>query len=248
MARRLRPVARTVAVDLRGHGLSDAPTGPYEPAVVADDLIAVAEGSGLVGVAGDDRRRVVLAGHGFGGIVAAWAAATLGRRCAGLVLVDGGWQDVEAETGATPDEWLRDLAEPPEIMSSMDAFLADRRSWDPAHWDADEERAARATVVAVPAGHVVPAVRPHALERSVGAIFAYRPLETLGSLDLPIVALGAVDDEDHSKEAALAELGAARRRAGLPPPEVAWFPDAGHNLPRYRPAELTGAILRLAAR
>ncbi len=249
VARRLRASVRTVALDLRGHGLSDAPTGPYDPALLADDLVAVAEGAGLLGR--DDAigaRRIVLAGLGFGAMVAAWAADRLGQRCAGLVLVDGGWQDVEQETGLTPAEWLRDLAEPPEILGSLAAFLDDRRGWDRSHWDADEERAARATVVEVPAGHVVPAIRPHALERSVEAIFQYRPTEVLVGLPAPIVALIAVDDEERTKTAALAELDAERRAAGRPPIETVRFPSDGHNLPRYRPAELTGAILRLVDR
>ena len=76
-------------MDLRGHGLSDAPTEGYDPDTFAEDVLAVAEGSGLL-EAPDDR--VVLAGHGFGAIVAAWAAASMGERCAGLVLVDGGWE------------------------------------------------------------------------------------------------------------------------------------------------------------
>ena len=253
VARRLRRLVRTAAVDLPGHGLSDAPTTEYDPAMLADGVIAVAEGAGLVetddAIAGGTvPTGVVLAGHGYGAIVAAWATTLLGRRCAGLVLVDGGWQDVAEETGLTPAEFLRDLAEPPEVMSSMAAYLDDRRSWAPARWDADEERAARATVVEVPAGHVVPAIRPHALERSVEAIFAYRPIEALAALDLPIVALVAVDDEAATKEAALAELQAARLAAGRPLIDVARFPADGHNLPRYRPAELAGAILRLADR
>ena len=224
---------------------------PYDPDVLAGDLVAVAEGAGLVDARGD--RRVVLVGHGYGAMVAAWAAVELGRRCAGLVLVDGGWQDVAEETGLTPAEFLREVAEPPEVLASMDAYLADRREWDPRHWDADEERAARATVVEVPAGHVVPAVRPHALERSVEAIFQYRPLEVLATLDAPIVALVAVDDEDlpvipPPKSAALQAVQAARLAAGRAPVEVARFPADGHNLPRYRPDEVTGAILMLAAR
>ena len=249
VARRLRAAVRTVAADLRGHGLSDAPTGEYDRWTLAGDLVAIAEGAGVVGLGdGFQPRRVVLAGHGFGAIVAAWAAVELAERCAGLVLVDGGWQDVAAETGLTPAEFLRDLAEPPEVLASIDAFLADRRGWDPARWDADEERAARATVVEVPAGHVVPAIRPHAMERSVEAIFDYRPAEVLPTLDAPVVALVAVDDEEHSKTAALAEIDAERRAAGRPGIDVARFPDSGHNLPRYRPAELAGAILRLTGR
>ncbi len=249
VARRLRVRVRTVAADLRGHGLSDAPTGEYDRWTLAGDLVAIAEGAALVGT-GDASgpRRVALAGHGFGAIVASWAAVELADRCAGLVLVDGGWQDVAAETGLTPAEFLRDLAEPPEVLASFDAFLADRRGWDPSRWDGDEERAARATVVEVPAGHLVPAIRPHALERSVEAIFAYRPAEILPALDAPILALVAVDDEEHTKTAALAEIDAERRAAGRPGIDVARFPETGHNLPRYRPAELAGAILRLTGR
>ena len=252
VARRLRRVARTVAADLRGHGLSDAPTSGYDPDSLAADLVAVAEGAGLVAIPGFEpeagsgaSRRVVLAGHGYGAIVAAWAALALGDRCAGLVLVDGGWQDLARESGLRPDEWLRDLAEPPEVLGSMAAYLADRREWDPASWDADEERAARATVVEVPAGKVVPAVRPHAMERSVEAIFAYRPADVLPALEVPIVAVIAADDEDGTKSAALAAVDAACRAAGRSPIAVVRFPADGHNLPRYRPAELAGVILRL---
>ncbi len=135
----------------------------------------------------------------------------------------------------------------------MDAYLADRREWDPRHWDADEERAARATVVEVPAGHVVPAVRPHALERSVEAIFQYRPLEVLATLDAPIVALVAVDDEDLPgyRRRSRRRCRPFRRRAwrpGVHPSRSPAFPADGHNLPRYRPDEVAGAILMLAAR
>ena len=252
-SRRLRGAVRTVAVDLRGHGLSDAPTEPYDAATLAADIVAVVEGAGLVPMAGfgtdgggAGARRVVLVGHGYGAIVAAWTAAALGRRCAGLVLVDGGWQDVARETGLSPSEWLRDIAEPPEVLRSMPAFLADRRAWDPSSWDADEERAARATVVEVPAGRLLPAIRPHAMGRSVEAIFAYDPVATLATLDLPLVAAVAADDEAGAKSAALAEVDLARRAAGRSPIAVIRFPDDGHNLPRYRPAELAGAILRLA--
>lgn len=225
IGRRLAAVRRTVAMDLRGHGLSDAPTGRYDPDTLAADVIAVAEGSGAL-----DADGVVLAGHGFGGIVAAWAAAALGERCRRLVLVDGGWEDIASTAGVEPDEFLRGLDEPPEVLRSMTAYLAERANFDLATWDADQEAAARATVVETPAGRVVPATRPHALAACVEAMFAYRPAVTLPLVQAPIVALAATS---------------APPDPAVDPPaiETTILEATGHNLMRYRPDEVAAAIL-----
>jgi pimeloyl-ACP methyl ester carboxylesterase len=245
VARRLREAVRTVAIDLRGHGLSDAPTSGYSEEQLGEDVVAVAEGAGLLpGPSG----RVVLAGHGYGAIVAAWAAERLQDRCAGLVLVDGGWQDLAAETGMTPDEWLRELEEPPGIFSSMAVYLADRRGFDPASWDADQEQAARSTVVEVPAGKVVPAVRPHALAASVEAMFMYQPLSTLAHLAIPVAALLAASEDPAGRRAALDAIDRARAAAGLDALRRIDLSGAGHNLIRYRPDEVSEAVLTIAGR
>lgn len=222
VARRLAAERHVAAMDLRGHGLSDAPTDQYGADVLAGDVAAVAEGAGLLGAG-----PVVLAGHGFGGIVAALGAAALGGACARLVLVDGGWDAIEQSSGMDIEEFSRGLDEPPEVMASMGAYLADRAGWDPATWDADQERATRATVVETPAGRVVPATRPHALAASVEAMFAYRPEETLPRVVAPIVALVATT---------------APPAAGLGPIEVRRVGAIGHNLLRYAPDEVTAAI------
>jgi pimeloyl-ACP methyl ester carboxylesterase len=244
VARRLRTLTSTVAMDLRGHGLSDAPTddGAYELEVLAEDVVAVAEGSGLLPV-DDAAARVVLAGHGFGAIVAAEAAVALGDRCAGLVLVDGGWESLEAATDMDADEFLRGLDEPPEVMASLGAFIADRKGFDPGTWDTDQDRAARATVVETHAGRVVPATRPHAVEASVRAMFTYDPLVTLAGVAAPATALLASDDTEHTREGALERVSAARVERSLMPIELRRFGHDGHNLMRYRPREVTAAIL-----
>ncbi len=247
IARRLggsNGLRRVITMDLRGHGLSDAPTddGAYELAALASDVEAVAEGSGLLVGTGRAAPGIVLAGHGFGAIVAATAAVQLGDRCAGLVLVDGGWESLEASTGVDVDEFLRGLDEPPEVMRSLPAFLADRSRFDPGTWDADQDRAARATVVETHAGRVVPATRPHALEACVRAMFTYDPIATLTSVAAPVTALIATDDEDGTRASALAAVSAARQAAGRRPIEHVSFGHDGHNLMRYRPREVTAAI------
>jgi pimeloyl-ACP methyl ester carboxylesterase len=231
-------------MDLRGHGLSDAPTddGAYDLDVLAEDTVAVAEGSGLAAGAGDDAR-VVLVGHGFGAIVAAAAADALGDRCAGLILVDGGWESLEATTGLDVEEFLRALDEPPEVMASLDAFLADRAGFDQATWDADQDRAAQATVVETHAGRVVPATRPHALEACVRTMFRYDPTRTLAAVQAPITALVAADDETGARSRALYATSDTRRHAGRTSIEHVTFPHDGHNLMRYRPREVAAAIL-----
>lgn len=242
IARRLAASVPTIAMDLRGHGLSDAPTEPgaYDLEVLAEDVVAVAEGSGLL-VAPD--AACVLAGHGFGAMVATAAAGRLGPRCAALVLVDGGWGSMEAATGMDVEEFLRGLDEPPEVMASLTSFLADRRGFDPSTWDEDQDRAARATVVETHAGRVVPATRPHALEACVRTMFAADPVARLEALDVPVVALLAADDERHSRAAGLAFASDARTAAGHPPIRVVSFGQVGHNLMRYRPAEVADLIL-----
>ena len=253
VARRLGGPAglrRVVTMDLRGHGLSDAPTddGAYDLPVLADDVVAVAEGSGLLATTaggqdpGETSARVVLAGHGFGAIVAAGAAVELGDRCAGLVLVDGGWESLEASTGVDVDEFLRGIDEPPEVMRSLSAYLRDRSRFDPSTWDTDQERAARATVVETHAGRVVPATRPHALEASVRAMFTYDPVSTLAGVRAPVIALVADDDEAGSRAHALAVASVARVASGREPIEQVSFGHDGHNLMRYRPREVAAAI------
>jgi pimeloyl-ACP methyl ester carboxylesterase len=244
VARRLAAAGRrVVAMDLRGHGLSDAPTeeDAYEPSVFADDVLAVAEGSGLLGDADD---RVVLAGHGFGAMVAAWGAARLGSACAGLALVDGGWESMEAATGLDVDEFLRGLDEPPEVMRSMAAFLRDRRGWDPASWDADQEQAARASVVETHAGRVVPTTRPHVTEACVRTMFRYDPVASLAEVGAPVVALEAGRSE--ARLGALGVASTARVAAGRSAVRHVPLKAIGHNLMRYRPDDVTRELLALA--
>ncbi len=235
VARRLLAVRRVVAMDLRGHGLSDAPTEPdaYDLDRVAGDAVAVAEGSGAL-----DDGPVVLAGHGFGAIVAAAAAAHLREACAGLVLVDGGLEAMAVATGVDVDEFLRGLEEPPEVMRSMTAFLADRRSWDPASWDDDQERAARSTVVATPAGRLLPVTRPHVTEALVRTMFRYDPSVVVGQVTAPIVAVRRITPGDEAttgdRDPGLASRVAMRTMEIVAP---------GHNLPRYRPDDVSRAIL-----
>ena len=166
IARRLAGQARVLAPDLRGHGLSDSPPDGYDLDSLAFDLLTVLTAHGLGPDV--DGPPAVLVGHGFGAQVAAWTAHLRPAAVAGLALVDGGWEELEPALRMDAAEFQRGLDEPPEVLASMDAFLADRRDWDPATWDTDQERAARATVDEKHAGRVALVVSRRALRGSVG--------------------------------------------------------------------------------
>ena len=76
---RLAPAFRTVAIDHRGWGASDAPAGGYRLADLAADAAAV--------IAALKLRRYVLVGHSMGGKVAQLMASGRPAGLAGLVLV-----------------------------------------------------------------------------------------------------------------------------------------------------------------
>ena len=248
VARRLRGRAHVLVPDLRGHGLSDAPRTGYELTSLAFDALTVLSANGYGASVGG--RAAVVAGHGLGALVAATLAIESPGSVAALALIDAGWEFFEEATGQTAADFLRMIGDPPEVMASMSSYLADRRDYDPASWDADQERAARAAVDEKHAGHVAPVVRPHALRASVEAMFDYDPLTVLGRVAVPLLVAvsesGAADDEQaRERHLALDDVVAARAGSGLPATEVRTFAGAGHNLMRYRPDELSAALLAL---
>lgn len=253
VARRLRTLTRVLALDMRGHGLSEAPRKGYDLESLALDVITVMSGNGWGSDVGG--LPVVLAGHGFGAQVAATAAGLRPASVAGVALVDGGWEEVGEATRSTPAEFLATIAEPPEVMRDLTSFLADRRDFDPATWDADQERAARAQVDEKHAGHVGLVARPAVVRSVVEAMFDYRPAEALQLVSCPLLVLAAeaatADDEDaRERRLALEDAERARAAAGLEPALVVPLRGAGHNLMRYRPDELAAelaALLRAAA-
>jgi hypothetical protein len=117
----------------------------------------------------------------------------------------------------------------------MASYLRDRRSWDPATWDADQEQAARAAVVETPAGRLLSSTRPHALEACVRTMFGYRPADVLPGVTAEVIAVRRSTPGDDDATGVGDDPPAGVRLVEVSAP--------GHNLLRYRPDEVTKAIL-----
>ena len=247
IARRLSNHTRVLALDLRGHGLSDSPRTGYDLESLAYDALTVMVANGWGRDVGGPA--AVVAGHGLGAMVAVAMAVIQPDSIAGLALIDAGWESLAEATGMSAAEFERSIGDPPEVLASMDAYLADRREFDPATWDTDQERAARAAVDEKHAGHVAPVIRPFALHASVDAMFSYNA-DALVDIQIPLLIAvaesGTADDETaRERLAALEDVMRARAAAGTPVAHVERFPGAGHNLMRYRADQLAGSILKL---
>lgn len=112
----LSPAYRVVAPDLRGRGQSDKPDAGYRMADHAADVIALIDALGL--------RRVVLAGHSFGGFLAMYLAAHHSACFSKLIIIDAALQ-LHPRTA----ELLKPSLDRLERSSpSADAYMADLRS------------------------------------------------------------------------------------------------------------------------
>ncbi len=163
---RLRPERRALALDLRGHGRSEASgSGEYGVSAYADDVAAA--------VAELDLDAFVLVGHSLGGSVAIEVAARLPERVAGLVLVDPNGDQTRIPRREL-DAFLRTLAGDPtgEMRSYFKQLLI----------AADPEAADRvlADLAAVP---------PEAFALSLESAFGFSPVEALKNYPGPRISV-----------------------------------------------------------
>jgi len=109
----LVPNFRLAAIDQRGHGLSDKPDDGYDLPMIAGDL------AGAIGALGWSRPLVV--GHSWGANVALQLAADHPDLPAGIVLLDGGTNELASVMPL--EETLERLAPPRLAGTPRTAFL-----------------------------------------------------------------------------------------------------------------------------
>jgi pimeloyl-ACP methyl ester carboxylesterase len=226
---------RVVALDQRGHGESDKPDEGYDFATVQGDLAACLEALAF--------ERPLLVGHSWGASVVLSFAATWPGVPAGLVLVDGGFADLQARY--TWEEAERAMA-PPDLSALTREQLLERvrhgdlgRVWSPA-----VEAIFLSLFEITPAGTVRARLGRANHLRILRALWELRPTALYAAVRCPVLLAPAVRADDPRGAA----FGAQRRAAvlaaerALRDASVVWFEDTIHDVSLQRPRELAAAI------
>lgn len=232
-----------LAPDLRGHGLTDGPVGDYGFEVYAADLAAF--------IAAADLSRPVLAGHGWGGLLAldyASRAAFGPRAPAGIVLADGGMIQWD-ETGW--EEARRRLAPPGAGEIPLSAFL-ERLDQGQSSWLPDEEAVPRllASYCMDEDETLTPRLSPEIRLQIARAIWEYPTHAAFRRLRCPALALPAAPAAGAQPHDPLVwELnlrGVDRLAREMKAGRVVWLTRASPHLLLEQPAVLAGRILEFA--
>lgn len=235
VARRLASAGHpVVAVDQRGHGLSEEPGTGYDSATAAADLATLIDVLGWTG-----ERAPVVAGQSWGGNVVLTLAATHGGTAA-IALVDGGWIHL-SDRFPTFDECWEQL-EPPHFDHLTRAELELRaRGWN-SDWPEEGRRGSLANFADLPDG----TVRPHlarAHHRSiVHSLWLDDPRPLYPRVIVPTLLMAAVD----AVPTHTTPVTDALER--IPQAEVAWYVGAHHDLHAQQPDRCASDLLTLAAR
>ena len=256
VAPRLTSLGRVVALDQRGHGESDKPDSGYDFATIVHDLAGFVSAVGIAGPC-------VLAGHSWGGSVALAFAAAHPDRVRGLVLIDGGFADMQSRFPAW-EEAERVLAPPPLTNMTWDDLRRGMREhWLAAAWSPEVEAAALHVFEQDAGGHVRRRLSLANHMQILHALWRFRPSRYFAQVQCPVMLVAPLP----AGETPQVSRAAVRKAGDLPPAEaaanavrqagmaqvaaaeqslrrcqVAWFEDTMHDVPWHRPEQLAQAM------
>jgi len=220
-------------VDLRGHGRSSKPAGPYDVPTVAADVATLIERL--------DLERPVVAGQSWGGNVAIELAAAHPGLVRGITCVDGGWLELRREF---PDwEACRAALAPPRLagrrLEEVEGYLRAAH----ADWPETGIRGALANFELRSDGTVAPWLTFDHHITVLRGLWEHVPSERYPAIDAPVLLLPVeVGDEGRTRRKRTAVEAAARDIATS---RVAWF-SGDHDIHAQRPGEVAGVMHDLA--
>lgn len=208
---------QVITFDLRGHGQSDKPAGPYSIQMFAADAAGVLQALGI--------RCAHVVGFSLGGAVAFQMALDYPQLVQTLTIVNSGPEAMIRTVKEKLAIWMRFFIIRRFGMAALGKGLGKRLFPQP------ENEQVRAAFIAR-----LSCNDKQAYQHALRALIGWSVTARLGSISCPMLAIAA--DQDYTplsfKEAYVARVPGAR---------LAVVPDARHALPMEKPAQFN-AILR----
>jgi pimeloyl-ACP methyl ester carboxylesterase len=236
VAPRLAERMRVIALDQRGHGLSDKPDTGYDFASVTRDLDHFLNALQF--------EHVVLAGHSWGGSVALDYAVQRPERVSGLILIDGGFLEIGSRLDWPETE---KTLEPPDLAGMPLAELMENlRMWLGPAWSEATQAIVLNNFEVMPDQTVRPRLRKSNHMQVVRAIWEHRSSQLCERVRCPVwmVPASSPAPRDERTEAFLARKreGVALAESRLAKSRTVWMEDTLHDIPLHRPDELAQII------
>jgi pimeloyl-ACP methyl ester carboxylesterase len=218
-----------VTVDLRGHGRSSKPDGPYDVPSVADDLAVLIERLGI--------ERPVVAGQSWGGNVVLELAARRPDAIRGIVCVDGGWLEL-SRAFADWDACRTALAPPRLAGRRFEEIEGYVRSAHP-DWPESSIRGTLANFEVRPDGTVAPWLTFEHHITVLRGLWEHRPAVRYPDLAVPVLLAPADGGETEWTQRKRRDVEMAA--AMIPDARVRWF-IGDHDIHAQHPDELSSVM------
>ncbi len=221
-------------VDLRGHGRSSKPDGPYDVPTVASDLAALIEGLGL--------ERPIVAGQSWGGNVVLELAARRPDLVRGIACIDGGWLEPSRDFASW--DACREALSPPRLagrrLEEIEGYI---RSAHP-DWPETGIRGVLGNFEIRPDGTIAPWLTFERHIKVLRGLWDDHPAERYPDLSVPVLLVpvaGGEDERLQRRRRQVDEAATAIRNA-----RVRWF-TGDHDIHAQHPDELAGVLHDLTA-
>lgn len=215
-----------MAIDLRGHGLSDKPDNGYDMETVAGDIAAL-----LRLINGQGFHRPVVAGQSWGGNVVIELAHTYPELVRGVCAVDGGFIDLQQHFPEW-DECAVALRPPAVAGMRADRMREYMRDAHP-DWPETGIDGTMANMEHLPDGTIRPWLTLEHHLMVLRGLWEHRPTKIFPSVTVPVLFVPA--DEPNGVFAETKREAIERSLELVSRARVEWFSPADHDLHAQQP-------------
>ena len=224
-----------VSVDQRGHGRSSKPGSGYGFDEMTADLLELIQQLGL--------HRPIVAGQSWGGNVVLDFAARHPAAVGGVVLVDGGFIDLQAKPGATWESISVQLT-PPALAGMPRAAMQARMQQAHANWSAAGVQHQLANFETLADGTIRPWLTLERHMLILRALWEQRVCQLYPQVMAPVLLLAATSAAEDAQWLVQKRAEVAAASALLPSCQVHWFADTDHDIHVQRPQETAALVLQ----